>query len=66
MSVPHWSIAEDEQLKTGIERGLSFGQIANVLKRSRCAVAGRVWRLGLTGPRSRPTPTDTPAQAEAA
>lgn len=43
----HWTVAEDTVLREGLLRGLSYSQIGRKVGRSRCAVSGRVDRLGI-------------------
>ena len=48
-----WQASEDAQLRSLIAAGKTYQQIANEVGASRNMVAGRVYRLGLRGPRSR-------------
>lgn len=49
-----WTTEEDCWLRDMIEAGDTFSHIAAMMNTSRSAVAGRVRRLGLKGPRSGP------------
>jgi len=49
-----WTKGEDRQLQGLLNKGWTYQQIANVMGASRSAVAGRIHRLALEGPRSDP------------
>ena len=49
-----WTKDEDRQLQNLLNKGWTYQQIANVMGASRNAVAGRIHRLALEGPRSDP------------
>lgn len=54
MSGFRWTSEEDAVLAQMVAEGSTFSQMAFETGASRCAVAGRVNRLGLQGPRSNP------------
>lgn len=42
---PMWNRRQDEQVVRLLDQGMTRGQIAKVMKMTRSAIAGRIWRL---------------------
>ena len=68
---PHtiaWTAEQDAKMREMLTGGYSFAVIGNAVNRSRCAVAGRAMRLGLTKdpipkePKNVPKPIAKPQQ----